>query len=443
MRSRVYNMTKYAIIVFMILPYTILHAQEPDVEAIRPELEAKAMTFFQVVTGTHKTESLSDIEMTDAMQKWVQSGSATRDVTKIIERDYGGGEWRKNEYLEHGDNVRSVELCYSGTKQSFKIRVSFAGKQIIGLHTLPWVDEQIHYGMPISLETPTGTLFGSLVEPEQIATQAVPVLLIVAGSGPTDRNGNNNQGLLCNSYLLLAKALQENGIASVRYDKRGVGASVEAAGTDEAKWRFEDLVDDVRRWIDLLSKEAKYSKIIIAGHSEGSLMGMIACSQSGQAGGLISLCGAGRPIDEVALEQLLRQSKSVHDSMRSIFDELKQGKTVDNVPQVLQGLARPSVQPYMISWLKYDPRVEIKKLSIPVMIVQGTTDIQISLVDADNLAEANPQAQKTIIKNMDHTLKNNPARNTLLPLATYTDPRFPLHEELMSGIVQFILGIEQ
>jgi len=108
----------------------------------------------------------------------------------------------------------------------------------------------------------------------------------------------------------------------------------------------------------------------------------------------------------------------------------------------LMAFVRPSVQPYMISWLKYNPRDEIKKLSIPVLIVQGTTDIQVSVTDADNLAEANPKARKTIIKNMDHTLKKSATTITLLQLSNYGSPKTPLHEELMPGIVQFITGVE-
>jgi alpha-beta hydrolase superfamily lysophospholipase len=242
---------------------------------------------------------------------------------------------------------------------------------------------------------------------------------------------------MCNTSLMLAEALQKHGVASVRFDKRGVGASAEA-GADETQLRFEDYIDDVQRWIDLLADEKKYSKIIVAGHSEGSLIGMIACHQSGKAAGFISLCGAGRPIDELILEQMKRQPKSLQESMAFLLREWKQGKTVENVPPELMAIARPSLQPYMMSWIKYDPCVEVKKLAIPMMIVQGTTDIQVSLVDADNLAEANPEAKKTIIKNMDHLLKNNPTTNTFFQMLNYTNSKSPLHAELLPSILEFI-----
>ena len=294
-------------------------------------------------------------------------------------------------------------------------------------------------GTLIILETPTGTICGTLLEPEHM-TKPVPVVLLLAGSGPTDRDGNQLPRLHIDNHRLIAEALQEHGIASVRFDKRGVAASV-AAGRTESELRFEHYVDDAVRWIDLLSQNDKFSKIIVLGHSEGSLIGMLACIQSEKADGFISLAGPGRPIDEILREQMARQPQSVRDAFFPILDELKQGKTVENVPAALLPLARPSVQPYMISWMKYDPRAEIQKLAIPVLIVQGTTDIQVSVADAENLAEANPKAKKVIIRNMDHTLKVNSTTWAIFQQRSYVDPRRPLHAELVPAIVEFIVGM--
>ena len=304
-------------------------------------------------------------------------------------------------------------------------------------------ESSAHGGTPIQLETPTGTLYGTLLEPEQM-TEQVPVVLFLAGSGPTDRNGNQLPRLHTDTYRLLAEALQENGIASVRFDKRGVAASA-AAGVAESELRFEHYVDDAVLWIDFLSH--KYSKVIVLGHSEGSLIGMLACIKSGciklgGADGFISLAGAGRPIDVIIREQMSRQPQSARDALFPILDELKQGRTVENVPAGLLPLVRPSVQPYMISWMQYDPRTEIQRLTIPILIVQGTTDIQVSVVDAENLAEANPKAKKVIVQNMDHALKTNSTTWTLFQQRSYTNPRRPLHEDLVSTIVEFIVGIE-
>jgi len=250
--------------------------------------------------------------------------------------------------------------------------------------------------------------------------------------------------LLCvytDTHRLLAGALQENGIASVRFDKRGVGASADA-GTDESEVRFEHYVDDAVLWIDLLSQKEKYSKIVVMGHSEGSLIGMLACIQSEKADGFISLAGAGRPVDEALREQMGRQLWFVRNAFFPILDELKQGRTVENVPTSLLSLVRPSVQPYLISWMQYDPRTEIQKLTIPILIIQGTTDIQVSVVDAENLSRKNPKAKKVIIKNMDHVLKTNSTAWSLFQQRSYTNPSRPLHEELVSYITEFIAGIE-
>ena len=297
------------------------------------------------------------------------------------------------------------------------------------------VDEQAHGGTPIQLETPTGTLYGTLLEPEQ-ATEPMPVVLILAGSGPTDRNGNNTLRLHTDSYRMLAEALQQNGIASVRFDKRGIGASA-TAGKNESELRFEHYVEDAVLWLELLSQKEKYSKIIVLGHSEGSFIGMLACIQSERADGFISLCGTGRTVGELLREQMSRQPQSIRDAFFPILDEWEKGNTVENVLTELLSLARPSVQPYWISCLKYDPRFEIKKLTMPILIVQGTTDIQVSVTDAENLSAANPDAKKVIISGMDHVLKSNTTQ-----LRTYTNPRYPLHKDLIPSITQFIAEIE-
>jgi alpha/beta superfamily hydrolase len=130
----------------------------------------------------------------------------------------------------------------------------------------------------ILLKTPTGTLSGTLLIPGEISKY--PVALIIAGSGPTDRDGNNTS-MKNNSLKLLATSLAEHQIASLRYDKRGIGASREAA-ISEADLRFEDFIEDARDWIGLLIKDKRFSEVIVIGHSEGSLIGMVSRLPSGE-----------------------------------------------------------------------------------------------------------------------------------------------------------------
>ena len=284
----------------------------------------------------------------------------------------------------------------------------------------------------ITLETKTGDIKGSLLIPS--VSEKTAVVLIIAGSGPTDRNGNNPM-MTNNSLKMLAKELQKNGIASVRYDKRGVGESKSSA-LQESDLRFEDYVQDVEEWIKLLKKDDRFSNIIVLGHSEGSLIGMIA-SHKQKPKKFISIAGIGIPAGDIIRKQLKGQPQFVLDESLKIIEKLENGETVENVSQMLYSLFRPSVQPYIISWFKYDPQKEIAKLDIPILIVQGTTDIQVSVSDADKLALANKKSQKQIIEGMNHILKESQA-DRQKNIQTYSIPDLPLKKELTEVIVKFI-----
>ncbi len=237
-------------------------------------------------------------------------------------------------------------------------------------------------------------LNGTLEAPD--SKNPADVVLIIAGSGPTDRNGNTTMlPGKNNSLKMLADTLYNNGIASLRYDKRGIGANEKV---NESDLTFDMYVNDAVQWIKFLRKDNRFSKIIIAGHSEGSLIGMIAARLAG-ADKFISLCGAGRPAYDLIKEQL--KNNNLPDQLMSqcdaIMDSLKQGRTVKNVNPSLAMLFRASVQPYLISWFKYDPVKEISELAIPVLIIEGTTDIQVSVKDAELLAGADKNAELVIV----------------------------------------------
>jgi len=200
----------------------------------------------------------------------------------------------------------------------------------------------------------------------------------------------------------------------------------------------------VREWIDLLAKEGQFSEIIVAGHSEGALIGLIAAQNNAHVSKYISIAGvgttAGKILREQLTQQLAGQPESVKDMIFSCIAKLENGetKTIADVPQSLYMLFRPSVQPYMISWFKYNPQQEIKNLTIPTLIVQGTTDIQVSTTQADLLATAQPNAQKVIIENMNHVLKDCEKTDTMSQLATYKNPELPINKELVRAVVAFI-----
>lgn len=287
----------------------------------------------------------------------------------------------------------------------------------------------------IILETATGQIKGTLLVPVAMKYK-VPVVLIIAGSGPTDRDGNNPM-MINNSLKLLAQGLLEQGIASVRFDKRGIAASANAV-VQESDLRFETYIKDVQDWINLLKSDKRFSKIVVLGHSEGSLIGMIAAQQK-EVAKFVSLAGAGFPAGDILREQLKSQPPVVLDLSLPIIEKLENGETVSDVPQMLHSLFRPSVQPYMISWFKYNPQIEIAKLNKPILIVQGTTDIQVSVLDAQKLADAAKNAQKHIIDGMNHVLKDAPI-DRQENAKTYTNPNLPLTTTLTKIITAFILN---
>jgi pimeloyl-ACP methyl ester carboxylesterase len=287
---------------------------------------------------------------------------------------------------------------------------------------------------PVSLKVFTATISGTLALPKN-APAKMPVVLIIAGSGPTDRDGNSALGVSGNTYKMLAVALAKNGIASLRYDKRLVGQS--SSSTKEKDLRFTDYSDDAIALIGMLHKDARFSKIIVLGHSEGSLIGMLASADDQPVNAYISVSGAGERADKILTEQLKSKPQFIQDGFKVVLDSLRKGKFTDRVDPSLYALARPSVQPYLLSWLYYEPNKEIKKLKIPVLILQGTTDLQIGVSDAEKLKKAKSDATLVIIPGMNHVLKEAPADRDK-NLETYKDPNLPLKPELVTAIVGFI-----
>jgi uncharacterized protein len=292
---------------------------------------------------------------------------------------------------------------------------------------------------PITLETRTGTLQGTLLIPVTLKPSA-PVALIIAGSGPTDRDGNSPAGVSANTYRLIAEGLAEDGIASLRYDKLFSGSSTPKI-KGEAELRFEDYVNDAVAWLEMLKKDSRFKSVYVLGHSEGSLVGLLA-AQRVAVTGFVSLAGAGRNIADVLLEQLKPQlTPSLYAESQRVIDELRAGRTVSASgialpPQLRDALFRDSVQPYLISWMKYDPAVEIKKLSTRVLVVQGSTDLQTKLADAQRLAEA-ISAKPTVLEGVNHVLKTAPLEQAA-NLATYVNPKAPLGAGVLETLVRFI-----
>ncbi|MCO6057462.1 lysophospholipase [Pseudomonas sp. MOB-449] len=290
---------------------------------------------------------------------------------------------------------------------------------------------------PIELDTGSGILRGTLLRPK--TDEPVPIALIIAGSGPTNRDGNNPLGGRNDSLKKLAQLLARNGVASVRYDKRGIAGSQDA-GADERQLSIELYARDAAAWAQLLKQDRRFSRLILIGHSEGALIASLA-AQVANADALVSIAGSARPIDQLLHDQLQsRLPPPLLAQSEALLTSLRAGQQVAEVPQSLEVLFRPSVQPYLISLFRQNPSEAFGRLRIPALILQGSHDIQVSVNDARQLKAVRPDAELSIIEGMNHMLRIVPM-DMEQQLASYRDPRLPLARELGERLLAFIQSL--
>ena len=287
---------------------------------------------------------------------------------------------------------------------------------------------------PLDLDTGAGILRGSLLLPR--SERPPPVVLIIAGSGPTDRDGNNPNGAHTDNLKRLALLLARNNIASVRYDKRGVAASQEAT-PDERDLSVEGYVADAVAWGRALNADPRFGPLVLLGHSEGALIASLAAEPAG-ASAVIAVAGSGRPVHDVLHAQIAERVPDRYQARaQAIIDQLKAGRTSSDVPPPLQDILRPSVQPYLISLFRQDPAAAFARLKIPALIVQGNHDVQVSVDDALRLKAAKPDAELALIEGMNHMLRIAPA-DVHQQQQSYLNPALPLASALGERIVEFI-----
>ena len=288
---------------------------------------------------------------------------------------------------------------------------------------------------PMVLRAEKCDLYGALAVPE---SGSRTVALIIAGSGATDRDGNNRAaGLITDCYKQLSDSLVANGYAALRYDKRAIAASTSPEIT-EAELSFDDYINDAVAWADLLAAGERFDRVVLIGHSEGSLIALAAAKRTDKVAAVISLAGPGEPIDQTLRRQLATQPEPYKTECYRIIDELKAGRMVEDASAELAALFRKSVQPFLISEMRYNPADEARMLRVPLLIVQGTTDIQVETTDAARLFMAQRMARMVMIDDMNHVLKICPTTNPQQQMATYMNPSLPIAAKLVRAVVDFM-----
>jgi len=269
---------------------------------------------------------------------------------------------------------------------------------------------------------------GTLLIPENLENP--PLVILIAGSGPTDRDGN--QSFMKNDMLKkLAEELTKNGIATFRYDKRVVKQL--KTRTFDKNIRFDDFVDDAKSVVTYF--KPSYSSIIIAGHSQGSLVGLLAAEA--EVEGFISLAGAGNPIDQIILEQITKTAPFFTEDTKRVLEILKNGNTTTDFPPALASMFNLDIQPFMSNWMQYNPQKLIENLDIPVLLINGTKDLQVSTKEAQLLKEHKTDAELVIIENMNHLLFEING-DDLVNTKSYNELQHQIVPEVITSIVRFI-----
>lgn len=293
----------------------------------------------------------------------------------------------------------------------------------------------------VEVECHWGKISATIDLPAESANTAI---LIVAGSGPTDRHGNSAAGLSTYSYKMLGEALAKDGVAVMRYDKRGIGLSPIPA-EDVPNLVFEDYIDDARTCVEYLRNEG-FERVVVAGHSEGGLIALaLAAEDECCLDGVVLLCAPGYNMAEILNYQLSQQLVPAYMGLMvkstNIINALKAGNMVAeaDIPKELMGLFHPTVQPFIISNMRYEPSMLAAECRVPMLIVSGGRDVQVSLANGKRILEAQPAAEHVVFENMTHVLKDADTSDRVMQvMSIYTNANLALTEALAPSISKFL-----
>jgi pimeloyl-ACP methyl ester carboxylesterase len=284
---------------------------------------------------------------------------------------------------------------------------------------------------------PSGALAGTLIDPGGKA----PIVLIIPGSGPTDRDGNSPLGITAAPYRLLAESLSARGIATVRIDKRGMFGSKNAVPDPNAV-TIADYAADVHAWVAAMRRQTGRSCVWVLGHSEGGRVGLAAAQQPGGICGVILASAPGRSLGDVMRSQFRANPANapILDAALKAVDTLEAGQRVDpaTLPPPLARLFAAPVQGFLIDVFARKPAALAASLKVPVLVVQGDRDIQVGVDDARLLAGAAPRATLAVLPGVNHVLKAVASDDRAANLATYRDSSLPIAPGVVDAVARFV-----
>lgn len=323
--------------------------------------------------------------------------------------------------------MATKKTVYLFTKMKRFLSILFVSSLVYG------VGAQIREEV-VSLRSDDCVLHGTLTLPEGYDYECVA--LLISNTNTSDRDGNERI-MRNNALRMIATELASNGIASLRYDKRGVGAS-HYPQAERGQVSISTGASDVKNLIESLRRDKRFGKVVVVGHGDGSLLALVALSRGAPASAFVSIEGVGRSYDQVLKDQLASQPVQMRDIAYEIIDSLKVGRRYNNVPVFLSSFFAPQIQPYLMSSMRYNPQDLIRKLRIPILVLHGDTDIKVKVEDARLLNAANPSSRLVVVTGMNHVLKNCPSTERSIQVQTYANPALPINEVMAKELIHFI-----
>lgn len=402
----------------------------------KPKIYSETIEKFKRFYNSNEADSLFAL-YSAAIKK---SSTLAQTKQQLLDLNKQLGKLKSVTIIEQSDKNTS----YIGDFEKSKINIVTAVNDKNELNSLAFLairekiaEQEIVATKEISnynIETKTGTtIYGTLLLPEKVKKN-IPVVLFISGTGAVNRNGNSGYGAGTNAYKMLADSLQNAGIASLRYDKRGVGESSKAIKSDSALC-FDDMVEDAVNFIKKIKKNKKLGNIYIVGHGEGALIAMIAANKE-EVEGVVCIAAFGEPADVILKKHLTKNFEERADGLDYIISEIKAGRKIIIENKYLVNVFRPALQPYLGGLYAYNPQTEIKKIEVPILIIQGKKDLQVSNENAELLKKANENAELILLPDMNYVLKDV-GDNRDENIASYNNPNIPVSAALAKQLIRF------